>query len=97
MAHLNMVKCVEYCRQALHALSDLTAKFEGKLVRQKGLRRGFVMAKLFLQREQLEKLQNKLDRAVQLLKWAQSCYVQAQLSHLMYGHFPYFSDGLDTN
>lgn len=42
------------------------------------------MAKLFLQKDQLESLQNKLDRAVQLLKWAQGCYVQAQLSRLMW-------------
>lgn len=83
-AHLNMTKCVEYCRQALSALYDLTASFESKLSRQKGLRRGIIIAKLFLQKDQLERLQNKLDRAVQLLKWAQSCYVQAQLSHLMY-------------
>lgn len=83
-AHFNMGKCVQYCRQALGALYDLATALESKLSRQKGLRRGIVIAKLFLQKDQLERLQNKLDRAVQLLKWAQSCYVQAQLSHLMY-------------
>lgn len=39
------------------------------------------MTKLFLQREQPFK--SKLDRTVKLLKWAQSCYVQTQLSHMM--------------
>lgn len=82
--HLNMTRCVEYCRQALRALYDLARAFESKLGRQSGIRRGIVMAQLFLQKEQLDKLQSRLDRAVQLLKWAQSCYVQAQLSHLMY-------------
>ncbi|KAL2111893.1 hypothetical protein VUR80DRAFT_9104 [Thermomyces stellatus] len=55
-------------QHARNFLSELASSFEAKLSRQKGLRRGAVMAKLFLQKDQLESLQNKLDRAVQLLK-----------------------------
>lgn len=84
VAHVNLRKCAEYCRQALCGLSDLATTFDAKLNRQKkGLRRGIVMAKLFLQKDQIDRLQNKLDRTVQLLRWAQSCYVQAQLTHLV--------------
>ena len=87
MAHLSMKKCVENCHPALSALSELSASFEAKLSQRKGLRRGLVMAKSYLQSNELERLQNKLDRSVQLLRWAQNCYVQAQLPRPTY-EFP---------
>jgi hypothetical protein len=63
-------------------LSTVAHGLAADVRRHEGIRRTLASARIYLGNNRLEKLQGKLDRAVQMLRFAQSCYSMAHMLHM---------------